>query len=91
MIEYYIPDNIVVGYKTTKTENNPRLVYITYKDELGKLKFETSWNKWRDVKVPEENYANDIIKSIKVVDTAGGYKSGWNYRQEYRHPRQSAV
>lgn len=83
MIEYYIPDNIVVGYKTTKTENNPRLAYITYKDELGKLKFETSWNKWRDVKVPEENYDNDIIKSLKVVDTAGGYKSGWNYRQEY--------
>lgn len=83
MIEYYIPDNIIVGYKKEKDENNSRLAYITYKDELGKLKFETSWNNWRNVNVQEEYYSNDIINSLMVVDTAGGYKSGWNYRQEY--------
>lgn len=81
--DYYIPDNIIVGYRKNILDKRPRLAFLTYKDELGKLKFEVSWNNWRDKKIQEDYFKNDIIKSLKIVSTAGGYKSGWNYRQEY--------
>lgn len=81
--DYYIPDNIIVGYRKNILDKRPRLAFLTYKDELGKLKFEVSWNNWRDKKIQEDYFNNDIIKSLKIVSTAGGYKSGWNYRQEY--------
>lgn len=44
IFDYYIPDNIIVGYRSNKIDDRARLAFITYKDELGKFKFEVSWN-----------------------------------------------
>lgn len=59
IFDYYIPDNIIVGYRTNIIDKRPRLAFLTYKDELGKLKFEVSWNNWRDKK-----YRKIILRMI---------------------------
>lgn len=79
---FEIPENLTIGFQNRSTLTN-NLAFITYKDEKGNLKFEKSFNGWINKNIPILECKNEVITKLRVGSTAGGYKSGWNYRQEY--------
>lgn len=82
MADYFIPKEIIAGFQKRNTETG-KLSFLTYNDEKGKMKFEASWKGWINNKIPSETFNNDVMTELRVGSTAGGCKSGWNYRQEY--------
>lgn len=56
--QLYIPKRIKVGYRTRKDTFSQRLAYITYYDDKGVHRKQTSWDGWRDQKIPAEEYDN---------------------------------
>lgn len=82
MTYFAIPEHITIGFQKRDTKTG-RLAFLTYKDAKGNLKCEKSFKNWIDVKIPIIEIDNNIITELHIGRTAGGYKSGWNYRQEY--------
>lgn len=79
----FIPKTITVGFQNRSDTYTNKLAYIIYKDEKGKLRKEASWNSWRDDKIPSEEFENVPTEGFVLNKNAGGYSTGWNYRQLY--------
>ena len=56
----YIPKKINVGYQKRDDTYTKRLAYVIYYDHKGKLRKETSWNSWRDHKIPNEEFDKNL-------------------------------
>lgn len=82
-LNLFIPKKINVGFQERKDTYTKRLAYIIYYDEKGVLRKEKSWQSWRDDRIPNEEYDNVPISGFVLNKKAGGYKSGWDYRQSY--------
>ncbi len=54
----FIPKKIRVGYVKRQDTYTQRLAYVIYYDEKGKLRKETSWEKWRDKSIDPEEFEN---------------------------------
>lgn len=54
----YIPKRIKVGFQKRDDTFSGKLAYIIYWDDKGKLRKETSWQNWRDKKIPSEEFDN---------------------------------
>lgn len=48
MNNFIIPNVVHVGYQERSDTYTDRLGFITYIDDIGKMKFENSWNNWKD-------------------------------------------
>lgn len=93
MSNIVIPPKINVGFQNRKDTYTGKLAYVIYFDDKGKLHKEPSWNGWRDEKIPNEIYENEPLEGFVLNKKAGGYKSGWDFRQTYARvydPRGSA-
>lgn len=82
MAHFTIPEHIIIGFQKRNTKTG-YLAFITYKDIKGNLKSERSFYEWADKKCQVIQRENSVITELHVGRTAGGYKSGWNYRHEY--------
>ena len=64
-----IPKNIHVGYQHRIGTHTDKLGFVTYKDDLGNLKFENSWNDWRhkpgDLKKPYNKESGVHTDNVK--------------------------
>lgn len=58
MSKLYIPKRIKVGYQERSDTYTKKLAYVIYFDDAGKLRKETSWEGWRDKKIPAEEFDN---------------------------------
>lgn len=56
--QLYIPKRINVGYQSRSGTYTGKLSYIIYWDDKGVLRKETSWQGWRDKKIPAEEFDN---------------------------------
>lgn len=74
-----IPERIIVGYNNW---GEIPLAYVTY-FKGKKIAKETSWNSWRNESIPPGEFENVPTEGFVLNKRAGGYKSGWNYRQSY--------
>lgn len=83
MSNIVIPPKINVGFQNRKDTYTGKLAYVIYFDDKGKLHKEPSWNGWRDEKIPNEIYENEPLEGFVLNKKAGGYKSGWDFRQTY--------
>lgn len=83
MKQLYIPKNIYVGFQERNNTYTGKLAYVIYTDENGKLRKETSWNRWKSDKIPVEKFDNVPTEGFVLNKTVGGYKSDWNFRQSY--------
>ena len=54
----YIPKRIKVGYQKRSDTYTGQLSYIVYFDDKGVLRKETSWESWRNKKIPAEEFDN---------------------------------
>jgi hypothetical protein len=79
----YIPKKINVGYQKRDDTYNKKLAYVIYYDNKGKLRKETSWNSWRDEKIPNEEFENTPTEGFVLNKKVGGYCYDWNPRQTY--------
>lgn len=75
-----IPERIIVGYNN-RGGGFP-LAYVTY-FRGKKIAKETSWEGWRDKKIPPGEFENVPTEGFVLNKRTGGYKSGWDYRQTY--------
>lgn len=81
----FIPKTINVGYQNRSDTYTGKLAYVIYYDEKGKLRKEASWNSWRDVKIPNEEFENVPTSGFVLNKRAGGVEEswGWNARKTY--------
>lgn len=82
-ISLFIPNKINVGFQTRRDTYTQKLAYIIYYDNKGVLRKENSWQSWRDKSIPNIEFDNVPIEGFVLNKHAGGYKSGWDYRQSY--------
>ena len=82
-ISLFIPNKINVGFQKRNDTYTQKLAYIIYYDNKGVLRKENSWQNWRDKSIPNLEFDNVPIEGFVLNKHAGGYKSGWDYRQSY--------
>lgn len=78
----FVPKKIHVGYQDRTGTYTGKLAYVIYEDEKGKLRKETSWNSWRDKKIPAEVFDNVPTEGFVLNKGVGGGR-GWDSRNEY--------
>jgi hypothetical protein len=54
-----IPKVINVGFNKRNDTYTGKLAYVTYTDEKGVLRKETSWLGWSDSKIDKETFDNE--------------------------------
>lgn len=79
----FIPKKINVGFCKREDTYTKRLAYVIYYDHKGKLRKETSWQNWRDHKIPNEEYENNPTEGFVLNKKVGGDRYDWNPRQTY--------
>lgn len=76
-----IPETLKVGFNNRPDTYSGKLAYVTYINKKGEIAKEASWNGWIDKRIDVETYENKPIEGFVLNKRAGGYKSGWNFRQ----------
>lgn len=79
----FLPSKINVGFQNRSDTYTKKLAYIIYYDNKGVLRKEKSWESWRDVNIPNEEYNNTPTSGFVLNKKVGGYDTGWNHRQTY--------
>ena len=79
----FIPKRINVGFQNRNGTYTGKLAYVIYYDERGKLRKETSWNSWRDQKIPNEEFDNIPTEGFVLNKKVGDYSTGWDHRHAY--------
>lgn len=79
----FVPKTINVGYQNRSETYTGKLAYVIYYDEKGKLRKETSWNSWRNDKIPNDEFDNVPTEGFVLNKKAGDYSTGWDHRHAY--------
>ena len=79
----FIPKKINVGFQERNDTYTKKLAYVIYYDNKGVLRKETSWQNWREDKIPNIIYDNVPISGFVLNKKVGDYCSDWNHRQAY--------
>ncbi len=75
----YIPKKIRVGFQKRADTFTGKLAYVVCFDEKGKLRKETSWERWRDKSIPYIDLDNNPVEGFmfnKGVERYGYFGSG---------------
>ena len=80
-----IPKTIHAGFQKRKGTYTGKLAYVIYTDEKGKKRKETSWQRWKDGKIPIQDFNNIPTEGFVLNKGVGGTREsyGWNARNEY--------
>lgn len=76
-----IPQTLKVGFNERGDTYTGKLAYVTYVNTKGEIAKQASWNGWRNKNIDVETYDNEPMEGFVLNRHAGGYKSGWNFRQ----------
>lgn len=76
-----IPETLKVGFNNRYDTYSGKLAYVTYINKKGDIAKAASWNGWIDKNIEVETYENKPTEGFVLNKRAGGYKSGWNFRQ----------
>lgn len=81
----YIPKTLKVGFQKRSDTYDGKLSYVTYIDEKGKHRKQTSWENWRDKDIEPRDVENIPTSGFVLNKSVGGVRQswGWNTRQEY--------
>lgn len=78
-----IPQTLKVGFQKRGNTYSGKLAYVTYINKKNEIAKQTSWDGWRSKDIDVETYDNVPTEGFVLNRRAGGYKSGWNFRQTY--------
>ena len=76
-----IPKQLKVGYQKRRDTYSEKLAYVTYINKKGEIAKQISWDGWRDKEITPDDFENVPTEGFVLNKRAGGYKSGWNFRQ----------
>jgi hypothetical protein len=76
-----IPQTLKVGFNERGDTYTGKLAYVTYVNAKGEIAKQVSWDGWRNKNIDVETYDNEPVEGFVLNRHAGGYKSGWNFRQ----------
>ena len=76
-----IPQTLKIGFNERGDTYTGKLAYVTYVNAKGEIAKQVSWNGWRNKNIDVETYDNEPTEGFVLNKHAGGYKSGWNFRQ----------
>jgi hypothetical protein len=76
-----IPQTLKVGFNERGDTYTGKLAYVTYVNAKGEIAKQLSWDGWRNKNIDAETYDNEPMEGFVLNRHAGGYKSGWNFRQ----------
>lgn len=62
----YIPQKIKVGFQKREGTFTGKLAYVIYYDNFGKLRKETSWNRWCDEEIPAMEIENEPTSGLTL-------------------------
>jgi len=79
-----IPDKLKVGFVARDDTYTKKLGYVIYYDQKGVLRKETSWQSWRNHKIPPVEVSNEPTEGFVLNKGVGGQRHsyGWNARNE---------
>lgn len=77
-----IPPTINVGFQKREDTYTKKLAYIVYTDRKGVLRKETSWQFWRDQKIPAQKFDNVPTSGFVLNKKVGGTRYDWHTRKE---------
>ena len=81
--KFFIPKQLKVGFQNRDSTYTGKLGYVIYYDQKGTLRKKVSWENWRRKEIEPLDIENVPTEGFVLNKHAGGYKSGWNYRQSY--------
>jgi len=73
----FIPKKINVGYNNRSDTYTGKLAYIIYWDAKNKLRKETSWNSWRNQKIPNTEIENVPTEGFVLNKGVGGQRQSY--------------
>lgn len=73
----YIPKKIKVGFVNRKDTYSGKLAYITYIDEKGVLRKQTSWEGWRDKTIEPAEIDNEPSEGFCINKDIKRYNGEW--------------
>ena len=79
----FIPSKICVGYCNREDTYTKKLAYVVYYDNRNKRRKETSFESWRDKKIPIDDFENIPTSGFVLNKNVDGYKVDWNMRKSY--------
>lgn len=79
---FNIPDEIHIGFQERTDTYKDRLGFVTYKDTLGQLKSEKSWNDWRNNSIDPLVTVNEPREGF-ILNRNGGGSWGHFDRAEF--------
>ena len=82
MPNFIIPEKIEVGYQKRTDTYTEKLAFVTYKDYLGNLQSEKSWEKWRDNTIAPNVFDNVPTEGF-VLNKNSGRQWGHFERAEF--------
>jgi hypothetical protein len=82
MSNLFIPTNLKVGFVKREGTFTGKLAYVIYYDEKGKIRKETSWENWRDKKIPALELDN-TPRSGYVLNKGVKRDGYWGSANEY--------
>lgn len=73
----FLPKKLNVGFQKRAGTYSGKLAYIIYYDQNNKLRKETSWQNWRDKKIPNEEYDNEPLEGFVFNKKVGGVEESY--------------
>jgi hypothetical protein len=83
--QLFIPSRVKVGYNKRDDTYTGKLGYVIYFDANGKLRKESSWEKWRQKNLGQDEYDNVPTEGFVLNKDVGGKRhsySDWHGRME---------
>lgn len=79
-----VPKKLKVGFQNRSDTYSKKLAFVVYEKEDGKIAQEKSWKRWKDSKIPVEEYDNEPLSGFVLNRDVGGTQRsyGWHARRE---------
>lgn len=82
MKNFIIPEKIDVGYQERRDTYTDKLAFVTYIDDLGKMRFENSWKSWCSDDIPKDKFDN-VPTTGFILNKNSGKQWGHFERAEF--------
>lgn len=77
--QLYIPEKLKVGFQKRNDTYNGNLGYVIYYDQVGTLRKEAGWERWRDKTIDPIEYDNKLTEGFVLNKDVGGVRRSWSW------------
>jgi len=74
-----VPAKLKVGFNKRNDTYTKKLAFVVYVKKNGDVSSTKSWNRWKDDKIPVEEYDNEPIQGFVLNRDVGGTQRSWSW------------